>query len=85
MISDRVAAVTAENQRQQEELRVRVSGLSAQLALATQSRTQVKAELATLRAEQRALAARGQSTLGEWLFAANGSREAWGGNDERDN
>jgi hypothetical protein len=85
IIAERVAAATAEDRRKQEELSVRVSSLSAQLASVSQSRGKVAAELASLRAEQRMLAARGQATLGEWLFAANGSREALGGNDERDN
>ena len=85
IIAERIAAATASDRQKQEELSARVAGLSAQLANVTQSRVRVAAELAALRAEQRALAARGQATLGEWLFAANGSREPWGGNDERDN
>jgi hypothetical protein len=84
MIAARVAAANAEDRKRQEELSVQVASLSAQLATAGQSRGKMAVELATLRAEQRALAARGQS-LGEWLFAANGSRETWGGADERDN
>jgi hypothetical protein len=84
IIAERVAAVTGEDRRKQEELSLRVAGLSAQLASVSESRGRVAAELASLRAEQRVLAARGQATLGEWLFAANDSRHAWGGSDERD-
>ena len=85
IIAERVATSTAEDRRRQEELSERVSTLSAQLTGLAQSRSRVAAELASLRAEQRVLARRGQATLGEWLFAANGPRESWGGSDERDN
>lgn len=85
MISTRVVAAGAEERERQQELKARIASLSAQLAAAGQTQGRMSVALASLRAEQQALAARGQSTLGEWLFAANGSREAWGGNDEKDN
>lgn len=85
MISTRVAAARAEELERQQELKARIATLSAQLAAAGRTQGRMSMAFASLRAEQQALAARGQSTLGEWLFAANGSREAWGGNDEKDN
>ncbi len=85
MISERVAAVNAEDRRREEELRAQIASLSARLATAGHSQSRLAAALATLRTEQRVLAAKGQSTLGEWLFAANESREPLGGNNEKDN
>jgi ABC-type transporter Mla subunit MlaD len=85
MIAERVAAATADHRKREEDLRARIASLSAQLANASQSQARLGSALATLRTEQRALASRGQSTLGEWLFATNGSRETWGVDNERDN
>ncbi|MEP7272865.1 MAG: hypothetical protein ABI882_15295 [Acidobacteriota bacterium] len=85
MIAERLAVAAADDHRQVTEMRAQIAGLSAQLATSAQSQTRIATSLATLRTEQRALAARGQSTLGEWLFAANGTREPWGGDDEKDN
>ena len=85
MIAERVAAATADERKREEDLRARIASLSAKLANASQSQARLGSALATLRTEQRALASRGQSTLGEWLFATNGSRETWGVDNERDN
>jgi hypothetical protein len=84
MIDARTAEVHASDQQQIEELRTRLAGMNARLAAADRDAMRLRVEVANMRAEQRALLARGQSTLGEWLFAVNGSREAWGGEDERD-
>ncbi|MBX3276874.1 MAG: hypothetical protein KF868_02615 [Acidobacteria bacterium] len=84
MIDARTTEVRASDLQQIEELRTRLAGLDARLAAADRGAMRLRAEVANMRAEQRALLARGQSTLGEWLFAVNGSREAWGGEDERD-
>lgn len=84
IIDARTPEVRASDQQQIEELRTRLAGLNARLAAADRDAMRLRAEVANMRAEQRALLARGQSTLGEWLFAVNGSREAWGGDDEKD-
>ena len=82
MIAERLAALRVDDERRQSEMRAQISNLSLQLATASQSRTKLASSLATLRAEQRALIAKGQSTLGEWLFASNGNRDAWGVENE---
>ena len=72
MIAERVAASRVDDERRQAEMRAQISNLSFQLATASQSQTKLASSLVTLRAEHRALVAKGQSTLGEWLFASNG-------------
>ena len=72
MIAERVAASRVDDERRQAEMRAQISNLSLQLATASQSQTKLASSLVTLRAEHRALVAKGQSTLGEWLFASNG-------------
>jgi hypothetical protein len=72
MIAERVAASRVNDERRQAEMRAQISNLSLQLATASQSQTKLASSLVTLRAEHRALVAKGQSTLGEWLFASNG-------------
>jgi len=82
MIAQRVAALRVDDERRQSEMRAQISNLSLQLATASQSQTKLASSLATVRAEQRALIAKGQSTLGEWLFASSGNRDAWGVENE---
>jgi len=84
MIAERVTASRVEGERRQAEMRAQISNLSLQLATASQSQAKLASSLATVRAEQRALLAKGQSTLGEWLFASNGTRDAWGVENEKD-
>lgn len=73
MIAERLAASRVDDERRQAEMRAQISNLSLQLAAASQSQTKLASSLVTLRAEHRALVAKGQSTLGEWLFASNGA------------
>ncbi len=84
MIAERVAAAGADDRKHAAEMRAQISSLTAQLSSSSRSQTRLAASLATLRTEQRELAARGQATLGEWLFAANEPREPWGGDDEKE-
>ena len=84
MIAERVKALRAEDARQAAEIRAQVANLSMRLESANQSQARLSAAVNNLRAEQRAMLARGQSTLGEWLFAANGSRESGSGDNEKD-
>jgi hypothetical protein len=72
MIAERVSASRVDDERRQAEMRAQISNLSLQLATASQTQTKLASSLVTLRAEHRALVAKGQSTLGEWLFASNG-------------
>lgn len=85
MIEGRVTEARAFDAQRVEDLRIQLASLKSRLATADQSQTQLRAQITSLRAEQRALIARGQSTLGEWLFAVNESRESWGGDSEKDN
>ena len=84
MIAERVKALRAEDAQQAAEIRAQVANLSTRLESANQSQARLSATINNLRAEQRAMLARGQSTLGEWLFAANGSRESGSGDNEKD-
>lgn len=84
IIDARTSVVRASEEQQLKELRAKLADLNVRLAAADRSAMRLREEVANMRAEQRALLARGQSTLGEWLFAVNGSREAWSGDDERD-
>jgi hypothetical protein len=85
MIAERVKALRAEDAQQAAEIRAQVANLSMRLESANQSQARLSAAINNLRAEQRAMLARGQSTLGEWLFASNGSRESGSGDNEKDN
>ena len=84
MIAERVKALRAEDAQQAAEIRAQVANLSMRLESANQSQARLSAAINNLRVEQRAMLARGQSTLGEWLFAANGSRESGSGDNEKD-
>jgi hypothetical protein len=85
MIAERVKALRADDAQEAAEIRAQVANLSMRLASANQSQARLSATINDLRAEQRAMLARGQSTLGEWLFASNGTREARSGDNEKDN
>lgn len=88
MIEARVVEARAEEEARfaarERRMEARLARLTAELAAANRSQAQMRDTIATLRAEQRAMLARGQATLGEWLFAVNGSRESWGTDDERE-
>lgn len=85
MISTRVAEARLEDSKTLSEMRVQVANLSARVSASGQTQARLTSTIATLRSEQQALAVKGQSTLAEWLFAANGSREPWGVENDKDN
>ena len=69
-----------------EEMNAQIASLSERLVEANKSNERLATSLAAVRREQRAMIARGQATLGEWLFASsNGARDQWGENNERNN
>ncbi len=96
MIADRVRIAKAEGTmgtrvdvdaaKALEEMNAQIASLSERLVEANKSNARLATSLAAVRREQRAMIARGQATLGEWLFASsNGARDQWGENNERNN
>ena len=94
MIADRVRIAKAEAgtrvdvdaSKAIEEMNAQIASLSERLVEANNSNARLATSLAAVRREQRAMIARGQATLGEWLFASsNGARDQWGENNERNN
>ena len=94
MIADRVRAAKSEGEagarvdagKAIEQMNAQIAMLSDKLVEANKTQDRLATSLAVVRREQRAMIARGQSTLGEWLFASsNGARDQWGENDERNN
>jgi Putative zinc-finger len=94
MIADRVRVAKSEGEagarvdagKAIEQMNAQIGMLSDKLVEANRTQERLATSLVAVRREQRAMIARGQSTLGEWLFASsNGARDQWGENDERNN
>ena len=85
MIDARVKAVRLEESRRVDEMSAQVVNLNQELLQASQTQAKLIQSLATVRKEQRTLLARSQSTLGEWLFASNGTAEQMDESNDRQN